>query len=114
MTTTPPWRTIVAELLDELASKEEQLEYERNVPHVNITAELVELWFSDTYHPDSESFINCFSKDELAALAQFNSVFAEMRRELPDSQGTVQTWLAAPSWREVMRKASLTRDALST
>ena len=42
---TPPWRQITIEQLQLLASEAEQLEYERNVPQVDITNELLCGWF---------------------------------------------------------------------
>jgi hypothetical protein len=71
----PPWRKIVQEQLEMLASEEAQLEYEANVPHVDITRELVEGWFSDSYHPNDSKFAGCFSEAELQALGEFNSQF---------------------------------------
>ena len=89
-----------------LASEEEQLEYERKVPHVDITAELICGWFDDSYHPGHETFDSCFSKDELKVLASFNQIFERIEPTLPKSRGTVKTWLADSQWRQIMQAAS--------
>ena len=101
-----PWKPVIVEQLETLASEEEQLGYERNVPHVDITAELVCGWFDDTYHPDAPEFRACFSNLELQALSEFNAVYEQIRRVLPPSNGTVKTWLSSPHWRHVMQAAS--------
>ena len=59
-------RSNVRELLSLFSSEEEQLVYERDVPHVDITAELLCMWFDDTYHPD-ETWSRYFTPEELAA-----------------------------------------------
>ena len=105
---TPNRKTHIIELLGLLASEEQQLDYEKNVPHVDITAELVCMWFDDQYHPDYAGFTSSFTPDELAALAEFHKFYDEREKKLPESQGTVRTWLASPIWREIMRKANET------
>ena len=45
-----PRREQIRWVLETLASEEEQLAYERAVPHVDVTAELVEQWFTDLFH----------------------------------------------------------------
>ena len=108
MSTPVPWRQIAIEQLKMLASETEQLAYQRNVPHIDITSELVCGWFDDFYHPNSAQFRACFTETELLALAEFNAVFESHRTVLPKSNGTVASWLASSSWREVMSAASQT------
>ncbi len=109
MVSTPiPWRKIVIEQLQMLASESEQLAYEKNVPHVDVTAELVCGWFDDSYHPDSPQFRSCFTETELGALEEFDAVFESHRAALPPSKGTVTCWLASSAWRKVMDAASET------
>jgi hypothetical protein len=113
MTTTPSRRGQIRELLQLLASEKEQLDYERNVPHVDITAELLCMWFDDLYDSEHAATDSTFSDAERAALAEFHRLYDERQRRLPESCGTVRTWLASPVWREIMRKAheTLTRIA---
>jgi hypothetical protein len=106
--TIPNRKPEIIEVLRLLASEERQLAYERDVPHVDITAELLCMWFDDQYHPDDAFFVSCFSAAELAALAEFHRSYSERHHQLPESQGTVRTWLASPVWREIMRKADET------
>lgn len=99
------WRPIVLEQLELLASKEQQLAYERAVPNVDVTAELLSGWFDDVYHPDAEDFRMCFSEQELRALTSFSAFYQECASHLPPSHHTVRTWLQSPVWQEVMREA---------
>jgi hypothetical protein len=108
----PDRHPVILRLLRLLSSEEEQLAYERNVPHVDITAELRCMWFDDEYHPDDAFFRSCFSADELAALAEFHRFYDEQKHRLPQSQGTVRTWLASPVWREIMLEAKKASDRL--
>src|SRR5687768_7915711 len=104
----PKWKQPLRGVLQLLGSEERQLAYEREVPHVDITAELVCLWFDDSYHADDAAFRASFSADELAALAEFNALFDEQRLHLPESEGTTRTWLASPVWHDIMRMAEQT------
>lgn len=105
-------RTFLIEVLDLLASEKEQLCYERNVPHVDITAELLCKWFNDSYIPTSPVIQAGFTLEELALLAKFNEFYEARWKLLPKSQGTVRTWLAHPVWREIMEQAAQTRKQL--
>lgn len=102
------WRRIIRQELELLASEEEQLAYEENVPNVDITAELLCGWFDDSYHPDDKGFYSCFRDHELEVLAKFNRFYDEHTSRLPESKGTVRTWLETPAWREVMHEARST------
>jgi hypothetical protein len=112
MTTTPSRRGRIRELLQLLASEEEQLAYERNVPHVDITAELVCMWFDDLYDTKHAATDSTFSGDEQAALAEFHRFYNARVDRLPESRGTVRTWLASAVWREIMEQARRTVERI--
>jgi len=97
----------IIEILELLASEENQLAYERDVPHVDITAELVSMWFKDQYQL-GKGFDAFFSPDELAALARFHRFDDERVDRLPERKGTVRTWLADSLWRQIMQQAEAT------
>ena len=100
-------RNNVRELLLLLSSEKDQLTYESDVPHVDITVELMCMWFDDSYHPNSEVFRACFSQDELEVLEYFNAKYRKLSALLPESKGTVKSWLNSPVWREVMSEAAI-------
>ena len=97
----------IIDLLKLLASEDEQLAYQKNVPHVDIAAELVSRWFDDLCHPNDNSFISSFGTEELEALAAFHRFYNGRVNQLPESEGTIRIWLGSPIWREVMRKAKI-------
>ena len=109
----PNRKPVIVDLLRLLASESEQLDYERRVPHVDITAELLCMWFDDQHHPDDAFFRSCFTPDELAALAEFHRFYDERSEQLPESQGTVRTWLASPIWRAIMERAHETLSRIA-
>jgi hypothetical protein len=104
-----PRRKSIIELLQLFASEEQQLAYEADVPHVDITAELVCMWFNDQYDPKQPDF-ESFTPAELAALDEFHRFYDVRVDRLPESQGTVRTWLDSPIWREVMEQARRTLE----
>jgi hypothetical protein len=108
----PPWRRIVREALELLASEDEQREYERKVPHVDVTKEFVESWFSDSYHPADPIFAGQFSESEMRALAEFNRFFEMRLPSLPASRGSVGNWLLCDQWRDVMAAAKIALDVI--
>ncbi len=64
-------------LLELLASREKQLDYQQRVPLVNIKNELFCMWFDDLYVPESAIFRQAFSEEELTALRSFNECYEE-------------------------------------
>lgn len=86
-TPTSSRRVRFRELLSLLASEEEQLAYERNVPHVDITAELVCMWFDDLYDTGQAATDFTFSDGERAALAEFHQFYDARVKRLPKMSG---------------------------
>jgi len=107
-------RKNIIELLHCFASEEQQLDYERNVPHTNVPEELICMWFNDLYHPEDRLFSSCFTPEELTALDEFHRFYKERVDRLPDSRSNrIRTWLASPVWREVMERAQQTLERIS-
>jgi hypothetical protein len=113
MTADATRRKSFRELLGLLASEEQQLTYERDVPFVDITVELVCMWFDDLYDEKRADRDVAFTAEERAALADFHQFYKERVDMLPASQGTVRTWLASPVWSEVMERARKTLEVIS-
>lgn len=98
--------------LETLASEEEQLAYEKSVPHVDITRELIEQWFTDTFHGKLPGEDPTFNDNEMKALTEFHRFYDERLHRLPVSQGTIRTWLACSIWREIMKQARTTLEMI--
>ena len=104
----------IIDILELLSSEELQLQYEKNVPHVDITNELVCMWFDDFYLPESKYVCESFTSEELKELKKFNEFYDDKFELLPDSQGTVLTWLKNKAWRDIMAEAQKTLRKLKT
>lgn len=104
----PNRHPVIVGLLKLIATEQEQLNYEKNVPYVDIGQEIICMWFNDLYIPDDMYFVSYFSKKELIALNEFNCFFEEKKRHLPAAEGTIKTWLNSPIWKEIMTKAEET------
>ena len=63
------------------------------------------MWFDDFCHGEGPPDDGVFTPDEQAALVSFHQFYDARVSRLPQSQGTVGTWLRAPIWREIMQEA---------
>ncbi len=107
-------RAAILDLMHVFANEERQLDLERAAPgHVDITKELFEKWFIDLYRPDDANFTSGFNQDELVDIAEFSHYIDDRRQQLPDSHGTIRTWLPNPVWREIMQKAQRTLERIA-
>jgi hypothetical protein len=106
-----PWRQIVRDQLEQIASAEEQLDYQRRVPNIDVGREVVALWFSNSYFPNDVEFRKQFSDEELNQLAFFNGEFERRIAGLPKWK-PIEAWLLNESWLEVMRCARSTLEVL--
>ena len=96
----------MTEALELLSSEAQQLEYERTMPKVDVTPEIVCAWSSDAYHPAEPGFVAAFSHQEMDALSQFDAVFRANVEHLPPSQGTVKSWHSSTPWQAIMNAAA--------
>ncbi len=110
----PDCRRSIIDVLDLLTSPDRQLAYERNVPHVCVTNELLSMWFDDTYLPGSERFRQSFSKEELVSMEAFNKFFDERWRFLPVAKNGVADWLNDKTWHEITAQACVLLRLLKT
>jgi hypothetical protein len=75
----------IIDILRLLSSPEAQREYQRSVPIADIPAELVNMWFDDLYHPDTDQFRATFQPIERKALAEFHDRYRSVVDHLPRS-----------------------------
>ena len=102
-------RNNIVGLVRTLASKDEQLAYEFNVPIANVPAELVCMWFDDLYHPDADLFLEAFTPAERERLARFHAFYEARVEQLPDTLAEMHQNAA---WLEVMSEAQRVMDDL--
>ena len=96
------------EILQLLSSKEEQDEYQKNVPHVDISQELICMWFDDL-NKEGKYLKNSFTDEEMKTLSEFSKYYEERLEKLPDSYADF--W-SSPVWSEVAKKAGETLEKL--
>ncbi len=95
----------IIELLTLLSDADAQTQYERNVPVADVPAELVCMWFDDSYHPTDAMFKAAFTREQLQAMEDFHR-FYDTRVDGLSSDGTVASLLDNPAWRDIMEAAS--------
>ena len=102
-------RARVLETLALLASEEMQREYQREVPHVDVPAELFNQW-DDCYFPEDKDFQSGFVSAELAVLANFANVLNQVCDDTPQVLPALDEFLTTQAWRTLSDAA---QDALS-
>lgn len=102
-------RAKVIELLELYASEAKQREYQKNVPWVPVPTELVEMWFSDTYHPRESGFRLVFTARELEALARFHVRFDTITHGRGNNAfgPDLEELLKDERWRQLMAEAAV-------
>jgi len=100
-------RKNIKENLQTLSSTEEQLDYQRNVPHVNIIDELVCGWFDDTYWPDDKIFRSGFSEEELKAMSEFSQIFEAVLASVQNEVPQIEAYVKAPEWARLLQAAHI-------
>ncbi len=104
-----PIRKGIKGVLELLASKEEQSKYEQNVQIANVPAELICMWFDDTYHPDSMQHKEAFSIEERKVLSSFNEFYDSRVEKLPK---TLEAMHKNSLWDEIVKEAQATIDSI--
>jgi hypothetical protein len=99
----------IKNVLEIIASKEEQLTYRENVPTADVPVELLCMWFDDCYHPNSSQHRNAFSIEEQTILSEFNEFYDERVDKLPKNFDELQT---NPEWGEIVNEAKKVLDII--
>ena len=105
-------RKTLLDILSTLAEVDRQRAYEASVPIAHVPAELFCGWFDGCYRPGSPEFDRAFSPSELAALATFNRVFAEVADGMEPLPASVEGLLARPAWARVTGAAAIALRAM--
>lgn len=109
-------RKNVIEHLQLLASAQEQREYQRNVPFVNITVELSCMWFDGYFCPEAKEQLSpVFSERESEALREFDRVFDSVTEpwsgagDVPELEDFMRT----PQWERMSQAATVALKAFA-
>ena len=99
-------RSYRARVLDEiefLSNPSAQVKYERDVPMADVPAELICGFVDDLYHPKSELFLDAFSADESASLAELHGMLCVAARAFDKmNECSIQKIQKMSEWRAVM------------
>lgn len=98
-------RKLVLDAIELWCLKEAQLEYQKNVPFVDVSSELFGHW-ETIYNPDDKLFRMAFNESELKMLADFQNVLdRETTRVTPYYVPDIEHFVYTLEWREINNAA---------
>lgn len=100
-------------VIDLWSSKESQLDYQKNVPIAQVSAELFCQW-EDFYYPDSNDFKQAFDNNELELLSDFDKALNETAEKTPENPTQIEEFIKTREWIDMNKKAIEIRDKLNT
>jgi len=98
-------RQNVLNVLDMWSSKEGQLEYQKNVPIAQVSAELFCQWVDDSYHPDSRQFKMAFNEKEREVLTDFDKTLNFISEKTPNDLPDILEFVKTNEWQIVNQAA---------
>lgn len=106
-------RNNVFGVIDLWASKENQLDYQKNVPIAQVSAELFCQW-EDFYFPHSDDFKQSFSKEELELLSEFDTALNNTIDETPQNLPVIEEFIKTEEWKKMNEKAIEIKKKINT
>ena len=108
------FRKEVFEVLELIASKEEQLDYQAKVPVAYISAELFNQW-NDCYQlpKDQDWYIEAFTKEELEILQEFDEALENISKITSENPPDIYDFVNTPEWALLSHAAVIALDKLS-
>lgn len=106
-------RENVYSVIDLWCSIDRQLDYQKNVPDVQVSIELYQQW-EDFYFPDSDDFKQSFNKLELELLAEFNEALNNSIDRTPKNLPPIEDFIKSDEWKMMNSKARKIKDKLNT
>ncbi|MBB6611039.1 hypothetical protein H7F15_08325 [Pontibacter sp. Tf4] len=98
-------RELILEVIELWSSKEAQLEYQKNVPFADVSAELFGQW-DVLYNPDDRLFKMAFNASEQNLLSVFEKVLTrEFTRVSPYNVPDIEQFVYTLEWREINKEA---------
>ena len=106
-------RNNVFGVIDLWASKESQLEYQRNVPIAQVSDELFCQW-EDYYFPASDDFRQIFNPTELKLLSEFDETLNAIADITPKNLPLIDEFIETEEWKTMNKKAIEIKNKLNT
>jgi hypothetical protein len=101
----------VVETLSLIASEELQLQYQSQVPQVNVSDELFNQW-DDCYYPGDPAFHAAFREHELASLASFDEILNQVSSATSQQLPRLEEFMRTREWQQLASAARSTGLAL--
>lgn len=103
-------RTSVHNILSLLSSKQQQVEFQKESPTVNVSLEMLCLWFNELYNPGTPLFQKSFTDSEFNLLQDFNRYYDIRKGKLPAS---IDDLHYDTEWQHVMQEAQSLLDTIN-
>ena len=102
--------------LELLASREEQLQYQRDVPIAYVTGELFCMWddYSAVASKNREYFSSFFSDAELDAIEKVNATVDEVLRRVGQVDMSIEKFVLTPESDEIAQAATQTLQVFNS
>jgi len=100
-------------VIDLWASKENQLEYQKNVPIAQVSDELFCQW-EDFYLSHSDDFKQAFNDEELKILLEFDIVLKETIDKTPQNLPEINEFVETDEWKMMNSKAIEIKKKINT
>ncbi|MGV8091815.1 MAG: hypothetical protein AB2L24_08125 [Mangrovibacterium sp.] len=106
-------RNNVFGVIDLWASKESQLEYQKNVPIAQVSDELFCQW-EDYYFPTSTDFRQIFNQEELELLSEFDKAINKIADKTLQNLPVIEQFVDTEEWKTLNNKAIEIKNKLNT
>ena len=106
-------RQNVFNVIDLWSSKESQLDYQKEVPIAQVSAELFCQW-EDFYYSDSNDFKQAFDKKELEILSDFDKALKDTADKTSQNPPSIEEFIQTEEWIEMNKKAIEINEKLKT
>jgi uncharacterized protein YbaR (Trm112 family) len=106
-------RQNLLDVLELWTSKEQQLEYQANVPIAQVTAELICQWADDYYYPETKHFKLAFDENERTVLADFDKVLNNIVDNIPAPLPSLNDFINTNDWLVISQAAIATLTKLN-
>ena len=92
-----------------ISSVSQQDQYDRDVPIANVSSELINQWFDDSFFPEKEWIRELFTDNEWKILMEFHDFYDIRVDKLPNNYAELKKNF---HWKEIVGKANWALDML--
>jgi IS30 family transposase len=98
-------RDRIIEVLELISSPEDQIEYQKKVPHIHIPFEIIEQWY-DWVNVENKDYykLDVYTSEELEAIWKFDAVWDSTANKMDDSL-TIEELIISEPWKQMIESA---------